>query len=278
MPALPVYDPDTLSAALEAVNNDIHQSRGRKRMTLENDIAFVSGASRGIGREIALALGRQGATVVGTATSDKGAEAIGAYLNEAGIQGMGVSMDVTDQASIDAALEKVNGEYGAPTILVNNAGITRDNLLMRMKDEEWEAIINTNLTSIYRLSKAVLRGMMKARRGRIISIASVVGVSGNAGQTNYAAAKAGVIGFSKSLAREVGSRGITVNVVAPGFIDTDMTRALPEETRNALLSQIPLGRLGEAAEIAHAVAFLASPGAAYITGETIHVNGGMYMA
>jgi len=247
-------------------------------MTLENDIAFVSGASRGIGREIALALGRQGATVVGTATSDKGAEAIGAYLNEAGIQGMGVSMDVTDQASIDAALEKVNGEYGAPTILVNNAGITRDNLLMRMKDEEWEAIINTNLTSIYRLSKAVLRGMMKARRGRIISIASVVGVSGNAGQTNYAAAKAGVIGFSKSLAREVGSRGITVNVVAPGFIDTDMTRALPEETRNALLSQIPLGRLGEAAEIAHAVAFLASPGAAYITGETIHVNGGMYMA
>ena len=247
-------------------------------MTLENDIAFVSGASRGIGREIALALGAQGATVVGTATSDKGAEAIGAYLKEAGIQGMGVSMDVTDPASIDAALEKVNGEYGAPTILVNNAGITRDNLLMRMKDEEWEAIINTNLTSIYRLSKAVLRGMMKARRGRIISIASVVGVSGNAGQTNYAAAKAGVIGFSKSLAREVGSRGITVNVVAPGFIDTDMTRALPEETRNALLSQIPLGRLGDAAEIAHAVAFLASPGAAYITGETIHVNGGMYMA
>ena len=247
-------------------------------MTLENDIAFVSGASRGIGREIALALGAQGATVVGTATSDKGAEAIGTYLNEAGIKGMGVSMDVTDQASIDAALEKVNGEYGAPTILVNNAGITRDNLLMRMKDEEWEAIINTNLTSIYRLSKAVLRGMMKARRGRIISIASVVGVSGNAGQTNYAAAKAGVIGFSKSLAREVGSRGITVNVVAPGFIDTDMTRALPEETRNALLSQIPLGRLGNAAEIAHAVAFLASPGAAYITGETIHVNGGMYMA
>ncbi len=247
-------------------------------MTLENDIAFVSGASRGIGREIALALGAQGATVVGTATSDKGAEAIGTYLKEAGIQGMGVSMDVTDQASIDAALEKVSGEYGAPTILVNNAGITRDNLLMRMKDEEWEAIINTNLTSIYRLSKAVLRGMMKARRGRIISIASVVGVSGNAGQTNYAAAKAGVIGFSKSLAREVGSRGITVNVVAPGFIDTDMTRALPEETRNALLSQIPLGRLGDAAEIAHAVAFLASPGAAYITGETIHVNGGMYMA
>ncbi len=247
-------------------------------MTLENDIAFVSGASRGIGREIALALGAQGATVVGTATSDKGAGNISAYLREAGITGMGVAMDVTDQASVEAALEKAGAEYGAPTILVNNAGITRDNLLMRMKDEEWEAIINTNLTSIYRLSKAVLRGMMKARRGRIISIASVVGVSGNAGQTNYAAAKAGVIGFSKSLAREVGSRGITVNVVAPGFIDTDMTRALPEAQREALLSQIPLGRLGDPAEIAHAVTFLASPGAAYITGETIHVNGGMYMA
>ncbi len=247
-------------------------------MTLENDIAFVSGASRGIGREIALALGAQGATVVGTATSDKGAEAISAYLQEAGITGMGVCMNVTEQASIDAALAAVGEAYGQPTILVNNAGITRDNLLMRMKDEEWEAIINTNLTSIYRLSKAVLRGMMKARRGRIISIASVVGVSGNAGQTNYAAAKAGVIGFSKSLAREVGSRGITVNVVAPGFIDTDMTRALPEAQREALLSQIPLGRLGDPAEIAQAVAFLASPGAAYITGETIHVNGGMYMA
>ncbi len=247
-------------------------------MTLENDIAFVSGASRGIGREIALALGAQGATVVGTATSDKGADNISAYLQDAGITGMGVAMDVTDQASVAAALEKVGAAYGAPTILVNNAGITRDNLLMRMKDEEWEAIINTNLTSIYRLSKAVLRGMMKARRGRIISIASVVGVAGNAGQTNYAAAKAGVIGFSKSLAREVGSRGITVNVVAPGFIDTDMTRALPEAQREALLSQIPLGRLGDPAEIAHAVSFLASPGAAYITGETIHVNGGMYMA
>ncbi len=247
-------------------------------MTLENDIAFVSGASRGIGREIALALGAQGATVVGTATSDKGAEAISAYLQEAGITGMGVCMNVTEQASIDAALAAVGEAYGQPTILVNNAGITRDNLLMRMKDEEWEAIINTNLTSIYRLSKAVLRGMMKARRGRIISIASVVGVSGNAGQTNYAAAKAGVIGFSKSLAREVGSRGITVNVVAPGFIDTDMTRALPEAQREALLSQIPLGRLGDPAEIAQAVVFLASPGAAYITGETIHVNGGMYMA
>jgi 3-oxoacyl-[acyl-carrier protein] reductase len=247
-------------------------------MNLKDEIAFVSGASRGIGKEIALALGAQGATVVGTATSESGAENISNYLKENDITGMGVTMNVTDQASIDAALEQVAGAYGAPSILVNNAGITRDNLLMRMKDEEWEAIINTNLTSIFRLSKAVLRPMMKARKGRIISIASVVGVSGNPGQTNYAAAKAGVIGFSKSLAREVGSRGITVNVVAPGFIDTDMTRALPDEQRKALLGQIPLDRLGEPAEIAQAVAFLASPGAAYITGETLHVNGGMYMA
>ncbi len=247
-------------------------------MNLKDEIAFVSGASRGIGKEIALALGVQGATVVGTATSESGAENISNYLKENNITGMGVTMNVTDQASIDAALEQVAGTYGAPSILVNNAGITRDNLLMRMKDEEWEAIINTNLTSIFRLSKAVLRPMMKARKGRIISIASVVGVSGNAGQTNYAAAKAGVIGFSKSLAREVGSRGITVNVVAPGFIDTDMTRALPDEQRKALLGQIPLDRLGDPAEIAQAVAFLASPGAAYITGETLHVNGGMYMA
>ncbi|MGW8227514.1 MAG: 3-oxoacyl-ACP reductase FabG [Gammaproteobacteria bacterium] len=247
-------------------------------MTLENEIAFVSGASRGIGMEIALELGRQGATVVGTATSESGAENISKYLKENKIQGVGVAMNVTDQASIDAALKQVEEAYGAPTILVNNAGITRDNLLMRMKDEEWESILNTNLSSIYRLSKACLRAMMKARKGRIISIASVVGVSGNAGQTNYAAAKAGVIGFSKSLAREVGSRGITVNVVAPGFIDTDMTRALPDAQREALLSQIPLARLGQPEEIAKAVAFLASPGAAYITGETIHVNGGMYMA
>ena len=247
-------------------------------MTLENEIAFVSGASRGIGMEIALELGRQGATVVGTATSESGAENITKYLKENKIQGVGVAMNVTDQASIDTALKQVEETYGTPTILVNNAGITRDNLLMRMKDEEWEAILNTNLSSIYRLSKACLRAMMKARKGRIISIASVVGVSGNAGQTNYAAAKAGVIGFSKSLAREVGSRGITVNVVAPGFIDTDMTRALPDAQREALLSQIPLARLGQPEEIAKAVAFLASPGAAYITGETIHVNGGMYMA
>lgn len=247
-------------------------------MTLENEIAFVSGASRGIGMEIALELGRQGAIVVGTATSESGAENISKYLKENKIKGEGVAMNVTDQASIDAALKQIEDAYGAPSILVNNAGITRDNLLMRMKDEEWDAILNTNLSSIYRLSKACLRAMMKARKGRIISIASVVGVSGNAGQTNYAAAKAGVIGFSKSLAREVGSRGITVNVVAPGFIDTDMTRALPDAQREALLSQIPLARLGQPAEIAKAVAFLASPGAAYITGETIHVNGGMYMA
>ena len=247
-------------------------------MSLENEIAFVSGASRGIGKEIALELGRQGAKVVGTATSDSGAEKITAYLQEAGIDGKGVMMDVTDSDSIEAAVKQVEQNYGAPGILVNNAGITRDNLLMRMKDEEWEAIINTNLSSIYRLTKACLRPMTKAKKGRIISIASVVGVSGNAGQTNYAAAKAGVIGFSKSLAREVGSRGITVNVVAPGFIDTDMTRALPEAQREALLGQIPLARLGDPAEIAQAVAFLASPGAAYITGETLHVNGGMYMA
>ena len=247
-------------------------------MTLENEIAFVSGASRGIGKEIALELGRQGAVVVGTATSESGGENISKYLKENDINGMGVAMNVTDQASIDAALKQVEEAHGAPSILVNNAGITRDNLLMRMKDEEWDAIMNTNLSSIFRLSKACLRPMMKARKGRIISIASVVGVSGNAGQTNYAAAKAGVIGFSKSLAREVGSRGITVNVVAPGFIDTDMTRGLPEAQRDALLAQIPLVRLGQPAEIASAVAFLASAGAAYITGETIHVNGGMYMA
>ncbi len=246
-------------------------------MTLENEIAFVSGASRGIGKEIALELGSNGATVVGTATSEPGAENISNYLKEKGIKGMGVAMNVTDQASIDAALKAVTEAFGAPGILINNAGITRDNLLMRMKEEEWQTIMDTNLTSIFRLSKSVLRAMMKARKGRIISIASVVGVTGNAGQTNYSAAKAGVIGFSKSLAREVGSRGITVNVVAPGFIDTDMTRALPDAQREALLSQIPLGRLGDAAEIAKAVAFLASPGASYISGETIHVNGGMYM-
>ena len=247
-------------------------------MTLENEIAFISGASRGIGREIALELGRNGAVVLGTATSEKGAESISSYLKENDIKGCGIVMNVTDQASIDAALKQATDDFGAPSILINNAGITRDNLLMRMKEEEWQAIMDTNLSSIFRLSKSVLRAMMKARKGRIISIASVVGVMGNAGQSNYAAAKAGVIGFSKSLAREVGSRGITVNVVAPGFIDTDMTRNLPEAQRDALKAQIPLGRLGDPADIAKAVAFLASPGAAYISGETIHVNGGMYMA
>lgn len=247
-------------------------------MSLENEIAFVSGASRGIGKEIALELGCNGAVVLGTATSEKGAESISNYLKENDIKGSGLVMNVTDQASIDAALKQTTDAFGASSILINNAGITRDNLLMRMKEEEWQAIMDTNLSSIFRLSKSVLRAMMKARKGRIINIASVVGVTGNAGQCNYAAAKAGVIGFSKSLAREVGSRGITVNVVAPGFIDTDMTRALPEAQHEALKAQIPLARLGDTADIAKAVAFLASPGAGYISGETLHVNGGMYMA
>ena len=247
-------------------------------MSLDNQIALVTGASRGIGQAIALQLARDGATVIGTATSEKGAQAITAYLKDAGAKGIGMLLNVTDQASIDQVIKDIDSQFGTPTILVNNAGITRDNLLMRMKDEEWDDIMQTNLTSIFRVSRACLRGMMKAKKGRIISIASVVGVSGNAGQANYAAAKAGVIGFSKSLAREVGSRGITVNVVAPGFIDTDMTRALPDAQREALLGQIPLNRLGQAEEIANAVSFLASNGAGYITGETIHVNGGMYMA
>jgi len=244
---------------------------------LEGKIALVTGASRGIGQAIALELGRQGAMVVGTATSDRGAEAITAALAEQGVEGRGMTLDVSDAGSVSALLEALGKEPGTPDILVNNAGITRDNLLMRMKDEEWEAILNTNLTSVYRMSKACLRGMMKARWGRIISIASVVGAMGNAGQTNYAAAKAGVMGFTRALAREVGSRSVTVNTVAPGFIDTDMTRALPDDQRTALLGQIPLARLGQPAEIAAAVAFLASPGAGYITGETLHVNGGMYM-
>jgi 3-oxoacyl-[acyl-carrier protein] reductase len=247
-------------------------------MSLENEIAFVSGASRGIGKEIALALGAQGATVIGTATSENGAENISNYLKENDIKGQGMVMNVTDQDSITDTVKAIAEGFGTPSILINNAGITRDNLVMRMKDAEWDDIMNTNLSSIFRVSRACLRGMMKAKKGRIISIASVVGLTGNAGQANYSAAKAGVIGFSKSLAREIGSRGITVNVVAPGFIDTDMTRALPEEQRNALLGQIPLGRLGSAAEIAHAVVFLASPTASYITGETLHVNGGMHMS
>jgi len=247
-------------------------------MSLENEIAFVSGASRGIGKEIALSLGAQGAVVIGTATSENGAENISNYLKENGIKGQGMVMNVTDQDSITDTVKAITEGFGTPTILINNAGITRDNLVMRMKDSEWDDIMNTNLSSIFKVSKACLRGMMKAKKGRIISIASVVGVTGNAGQANYSAAKAGVIGFSKSLAREVGSRGITVNVVAPGFIDTDMTKALPEAQREALLGQISLGRLGEAAEIANAVSFLASPGAGYITGETLHVNGGMHMS
>ncbi len=246
-------------------------------MSLNNEIALVTGASRGIGRAIALELGRQGAVVIGTATSLDAAEKISKYLADSELKGVGLVLDVTNQVSIDAALEKIEQDFGAPGILVNNAGVTRDNLLIRMKDDEWDSIINTNLTSVYRLSKACLRAMMKARKGRIISIASVVGCTGNAGQTNYAAAKAGIIGFSKALAREAAARNITVNVVAPGFIDTDMTRALPEDQKMALLQQIPLTRLGRVEDIAAAVAFLASPSASYITGETLHVNGGMYM-
>ena len=242
---------------------------------LAGEIALVTGASRGIGAAIADELAGQGATVIGTATTESGAQAIGERLAPLG--GHGRMLDVTDGASIEALVDAIGKEFGAVGILVNNAGITRDNLLMRMKDEDWQAILDTNLSSVYRTSKAVMRGMMKARRGRIVNIASVIGVTGNAGQANYAAAKAGIIAFSKSLAKEIGSRGVTVNVVAPGFIDTDMTRVLPEESRQALVGQIALGRLGEPADIARAVAFLAGPGASYITGETLHVNGGMYM-
>ncbi|MFC4821893.1 3-oxoacyl-ACP reductase FabG [Dokdonella ginsengisoli] len=242
---------------------------------LEGEVALVTGASRGIGAAIADELAERGAKVIGTATTEAGAQAIGERLAARG--GAGRVLNVTDGAAVEGLIEAIGKESGAVSILVNNAGITRDQLLMRMKDEDWQAILDTNLTSVYRTSKAVLRGMMKARKGRIISIASVIGLVGNPGQANYAAAKAGIIAFSKSLAREIGSRGITVNVVAPGFIDTDMTRSLPEEQRTALLGQIALGRLGEAQDIAKAVAFLASPAAAYITGETLHVNGGMYM-
>ncbi len=245
---------------------------------LEGKVALVSGASRGIGQACALELAKLGATVIGTATSDKGAQAISAYLHEAGAKGCGIKLNVTDAAEVDSVTERIAKDYGEVAILVNNAGITRDNLLMRMKDEEWDEIMATNLTSVFRLSRAVLRAMMKARWGRIISIASVVGAMGNAGQTNYGAAKAGIMGFTKSLAREVGSRNITVNCVAPGFIDTDMTRALPEAQRQALLTHIPLGRLGAAQDIAHAVGFLASDGAGYVSGTTLHVNGGMYMS
>lgn len=245
--------------------------------SLDTHIALVTGASRGIGEAIAIELGRAGAKVVGTATSESGAEHISAYLKEHGINGFGLVLDVTQPASVASALETIEKELGAPSVLVNNAGITRDNLLMRMKDEEWETIIDTNLSSVFRLSKACIRSMTKARRGRIINIASVVAATGNAGQTNYAAAKAGIIGFTKALAREVAARNITVNAVAPGFIDTDMTRSLPDEAKANLLTQIPLKRLGNPKEIAGAVVFLASDAAAYITGETLHVNGGMYM-
>lgn len=246
-------------------------------MSLEGEIALVTGATRGIGQAIALTLGKAGATVIGTATSDNGAQSISADLQGAGIAGEGRVLDVNDADAVADLIADIGKQHSAPSILVNNAGITRDNLLMRMKEDEWEAVIGTNLSSIYRLSKGVLRGMMKLKKGRIISIASVVGSMGNAGQTNYAAAKAGIMGFSKSLAREVGSRGITVNTVAPGFIDTDMTKALGDEQREALVQQVPLSRLGSVDDIAQTVLFLASPAASYITGETIHVNGGMHM-
>lgn len=247
-------------------------------MSLSGKIALVTGASRGIGQAIALELGVQGATVIGTATSESGAEKITQYLKEHKIAGVGKVLNVTDAASVDGVLAEITKEFGAPSILVNNAGITRDNLMMRMKDDEWFDVIDTNLNSLYRLSKGVLRGMTKARWGRIISIGSVVGAMGNVGQANYAAAKAGLEGFTRALARELGSRSVTVNAVAPGFIDTDMTKELPEAQREALLTQIPLGRLGQAKEIAQTVAFLASDSAAYITGTTIPVNGGMYMS
>lgn len=247
-------------------------------MSLQGKVALVTGASRGIGQAIALELGRNGAVVVGTATSESGAERISATFKENGIEGFGLMLDVCDAESVNSVLSTIQERVGAPLILVNNAGITRDNLMMRMKDDEWYDVVNTNLNSLFRLSKGVLRGMTKARWGRIISIGSVVGAMGNAGQVNYASAKAGLEGFSRALAREVGSRAVTVNSVAPGFIDTDMTRELPEAQRESLITQIPLGRLGQAEEIAHVVAFLASESAGYVTGATIPVNGGMYMS
>ena len=247
-------------------------------INLNDKVALVTGARRGIGAAIAEQLGAAGATVIGTATSESGAEKISARLQELGIRGAGKVLNVTDADSVAELMKSVQEEFGTPAILVNNAGITKDNLLMRMSDDEWFDVINTNLSSIYRLSKAVLRGMMKARWGRIINISSVVGAMGNAGQSNYAATKAGVSGFARSLAAEVGSRGITVNTVAPGFIDTDMTKGLPEEQKAGLLSNIPVGRLGKPEEIAAVVVFLASDAAAYVSGETIHVNGGLYMS
>jgi len=247
-------------------------------MSINGKVAVVSGASRGIGKAIALELGKRGATVIGTATSEAGAGQISVYLQETGVKGQGLVLDAGSDTSVDAFAKSVQDQFGTVEILVNNAGITRDNLMLRMKEEEWDAVINTNLTSVFRLTRSFLRGMTKARWGRIVSISSVVGSSGNAGQANYAAAKAGMEGFSRALAMEIGSRGITVNCVAPGFIDTDMTRGLAEEHANALKSKIPLGRYGQPEEIAAVVGFLASQEAGYITGETIHANGGMYMA
>ncbi|RQR58687.1 3-oxoacyl-ACP reductase FabG [Burkholderia sp. Bp9002] len=246
--------------------------------TLDKQVAIVTGASRGIGRAIALELARQGATVIGTATSESGAAGISAAFAEAGVTGRGAVLNVNDAQAAEALIDATVKEFGALDVLVNNAGITQDQLAMRMKDDDWDAVIDTNLKSVFRLSRAVLRPMMKARGGRIINITSVVGSAGNPGQANYAAAKAGVAGMTRALAREIGSRGITVNCVAPGFIDTDMTKTLPEEQQAALKTQIPLGRLGSPEDIAHAVAFLASPQAGYITGTTLHVNGGMYMS
>ncbi len=246
-------------------------------MTLQGQIALVTGATRGIGQAIALELGSLGATVVGTATSEKGAQAISSYLDAAGIKGAGMALDVNDAAQSEHVLGELRKQFGEITILVNNAGITRDNLLARMTEEEWDDVMTTNLKSVFRLSRAVLRAMMKARGGRIISISSVVGSMGNPGQSNYAASKAGMMGFTKSLAQEIGSRNITVNCIAPGFIETDMTKALSEEQRAKLVEHVPLKRLGLPTDIASAVAFLAGPGATYITGVTLHVNGGMYM-
>lgn len=246
-------------------------------MSLENKVALVTGASRGIGAAIATALGEAGAIVIGTATTESGAEKISARLKEQGIQGVGMMLNVTDAESVQALMAAVQDSYGAPLILVNNAGITKDNLLMRMSEEQWFDVINTNLSAVYRLSKACLRGMMKAKWGRIINISSVVGQMGNAGQTNYAATKAGVMGFTRSLAKEVGSRNVTVNAVAPGFIDTDMTEVLTSEQKQLMLSGIPMARLGQPEEIAKVVRFLSGDDSSYVTGETIHVNGGMYM-
>uniref|UniRef100_UPI00018F44AA 3-oxoacyl-[acyl-carrier protein] reductase n=1 Tax=Burkholderia pseudomallei TaxID=28450 RepID=UPI00018F44AA len=254
------------------------QGPGSMDKTLDKQVAIVTGASRGIGRAIALELARRGAMVIGTATTEAGAEGIGAAFKQAGLEGRGAVLNVNDATAVDALVESTLKEFGALNVLVNNAGITQDQLAMRMKDDEWDAVIDTNLKAVFRLSRAVLRPMMKARGGRIVNITSVVGSAGNPGQVNYAAAKAGVAGMTRALAREIGSRGITVNCVAPGFIDTDMTKGLPQEQQTALKTQIPLGRLGSPEDIAHAVAFLASPQAGYITGTTLHVNGGMFMS